>query len=138
MRWIEQLALFWLSDPVSRVWAPASPSPTSSPGLPHGAAQEVIDASAGFLLVSAVILLLLIVGVEVKIYHLRRKRDQEAAAIQASLSDALMLAPAGSVPGRGLPQAAVDLVPGEALRKGKGCRVENRIPMDAATLRRGA
>jgi len=163
MRWIEKVAQFGLSNTVSRVWAQAYQDPASSTGLPHEAAQGVVDASAAFLLVSAVILFMLIVGVGVKIYDLRQKRDQEAAAIQASLSDALMGEPtlsrfpltptvriplwlgrpvmvevADSVPERGLRQAVVDLVLREALRTGKGCRVENRISVDAALLRRAA
>jgi hypothetical protein len=164
MRWIEQLALFGPSGPVSSVWAQASPHPASSPGFAQQAAPDVIDdAGAGFLLVSAVILFLLIVGVGVKIYDLRQKRDHEAAAIQVSLSDALMDEPtlsrfpltprvriplwrgrpvmvevAGSVPEHGLRQAAVDLVLRGALRMGKGCRVENRISVDQAMLRGAA
>ena len=49
-----------------------------------------------------------------------------------------MVEVAGSVPERGLRQAAVDLVLREALRTGKGCRVENWISLDAAMLRRAA
>lgn len=53
MRRIEQRALFGLSDTVSRVRAQVSRNPPSSPGVPEGATQEVVDANAAFALVSA-------------------------------------------------------------------------------------
>jgi hypothetical protein len=112
--------------------------------------------------VSAIILLLLIVGVGVKLYDLKRKHEQDAAALQARISDALMVDPmlspfpltptvripmwqgpvmvevSGTVPGAGLRQAAVDLVLREALRTGRTCRLVDRISVDPRMLKHAA
>jgi len=127
------------------------------------AGPEVVDASTGFVLVSAVILLLLIVGIGVKLYDRAQKRDQDAAALQARISDALMTDPmlsrlpitatihislwngrpvmvevTGTAPRAGLRQAAVDLVLREALRTGKTARLVDRITVDPTMLRHAA
>jgi hypothetical protein len=113
--------------------------------------------------VFAVAILLLLVGAGVKIYDLKRRRDEDAVAIQARISDALMVEPslarfpltptvgiplwrrgpmmvevAGSVPLPELRQAAVDLVLREALRTGGTCNLKDRISVDPALLRRAA
>jgi len=113
--------------------------------------------------VSTVILLLLIVGIGVKLYDRKQKRDQEAAALQARISDALMSDPmlsrlpitatvrmplwngkpvmvevTGTAPRPGLRQAAVDLALRETLRTGKTCRIEDRVSVDPAMLRHAA
>ena len=131
--------------------------------VPQEARPDAIDASTGFVLVSTVILLLLIVGIGVKLYDLTQKRDQDAAALQARISDALMVDPmlspfpltptariplwngrpvlvevSGSVPGPELRQAAVDLVLREALRTGRTCRLVDRISVDPGLLRHAA
>jgi hypothetical protein len=117
---------------------------------------------ARFVLFAVVILLLLVVA-GVKIYDLKRRRDEDAVAIQARISDALMVEPslarfpltptvriplwrgrpmmvevAGSVPLPELRQAAVDLVLREALRTGGTCSLKDRISVDPALLRRAA
>ena len=72
-------------------------------------------AVAGFLVVLA---LLVIVGVAVKMYDRKRKRDAEAVHLQAQISDALMrepalaglvLTPTASVPTWGSGPAVVDI-----------------------------
>lgn len=178
MNWILQLTFFGLTSTVGRAWAQAPSSPPGIPApadlpagpslppvtsVPHVTGSEAVDASTGFVLVSAVILLLLIVGIGVKLYDRAQKRDQEAAALQARISDALMSDPmlsrlpitatvqmplwngkpvmvdvTGTVPRAGLRQAAVDLVLREALRSGKTCRLEDRISVDPAMLRHAA
>ena len=178
MNWIQQLTFFGLTSTVGRAWAQASSSPPGIPapadlpagpslppvtGVPHVTGSEAVDASTGFVLVSAVILLLLIVGIGVKLYDRAQKRDQEAAALQARISDALMTDPmlsrhpitatvhmplwngrpvmvdvTGTVPRSGLRQAAVDLVLREALRTGKTCRLVDGISVDPAMLRHAA
>jgi hypothetical protein len=169
MNWIQRLALWGLglASTVSLAWAQAaSPGPSNAaplPGVLPGARPDVIDASTSFVLVSAVVILLLIVGVGVKAYDLKRKREQDAAALQARISDALMVDPllspfpitptvripvwsgkpvmlevSGTVPGAGLRQAAVDLVLREALRSGRTCRLVDRISVDPGMIKRAA
>ena len=160
MNWTQRLALFGmaLTGTGGLAWAQAR-----APGVPADARPDVIDASTGFVLVSAIILLLLLVGVGVKLYDLKRKREQDAAALQARISDALMVDPvlspfpltptvriplwggkpvmievSGVVPGAGLRQAAVDLTLREALRHGRTCRLVDRIAVDPAMVKRAA
>ncbi len=164
MNWILRFAVIGLTSTVGRAWAQApSTPPPYSPGVPPVAGPEVVDASTGFVLVSAVILLLLIVGIGVKLYDRAQKRDQDAAALQARISDALMTDPmlsrlpitatihislwngrpvmvevTGTAPRAGLRQAAVDLVLREALRTGKTARLVDRITVDPTMLRHAA
>lgn len=168
MNWIPRLTFFGLMSTAGRAWAQASSTPAGATpppvtGVPRVAGSEVVDASTGLVLVSAVILLLLMVGIGVKLYDRARKRDQDAAALQARISDALMVDPmlsrlpvtatvriplwsgrpvmaevSGTVPRAGLRQAAVDLVLREALRTGKTCRLVDRISVDPAMLSHAA
>ena len=162
MNWIQRLALFGmaLTGTGGLAWAQAQ-APT--PGVPADARHDVIDVGTGFVLVSAIILLLLLVGVGVKLYDLKRKRERDAAALQARMSDALMVDPilspfpltptvriplwggkpvmievSGVVPGAGLRQAAVDLALREALRHGRTCRLVDRIAVDPSMVKRAA
>jgi hypothetical protein len=160
---ILQSALFELWRLVSRVGVQAPWTPGSPPGLPQGPAPEAVDASGGLVLVSAVVVLLLLVGAGVKFYDLRQKREQQAAVIQSSISDALMNEPAlfrfpitptvriplwrgspievtvaGSVPEQGLRQIAMNLVHQQALKTGKDYHVDDRISVDKVQLRRAA
>jgi hypothetical protein len=165
MNWVQRLTLsgIGLTSTAGLAWAQAPSSPSPLPVLPQDARPDVTDASTGFVLVSAVILLLLIVGIGIKLYDLKQKRDRDAAVLQARISDALMTDPmlspfpltptaripvwngrpvmvevSGAVPGAGLRQAAVDLVLREALRTGKTCRLVDRISVDPGMLRRAA
>jgi hypothetical protein len=111
------------------------------------AGSDVVDASTGLVLVSAVILLLFMVGIGVKLYDRARKRD--ALMVDPMLSRLpvtatvripmwngrpVMAEVSGTVPRAGLRQAAVDLVLREALRTGKTCRLVDRISVDPAML----
>jgi hypothetical protein len=96
-------------------------------------------------------------------FGLMNTGDQDAAALQARISDALMVDPmlsrlpltatvriplwngrpvmvevSGTTPRAGLRQAAVDLVLREALRAGKSCRLVDRISVDPAMLSHAA
>ncbi len=111
----------------------------------------------------AVVLVLLIVGVAGKLYDRSRKREDEAVALQARLSDALMLEPsltavsltptvrmprwrrgpmmielAGLVPRPALRQAAVNLILREVASTGKSCCLQDRIAIAPARLGRAA
>ena len=69
-------------------WA-QTPTPPVTPATPGAgpAAQGGGMAAAGFLVVIG---LLLLVGIAVKLYDRKRKRDAEAVHLQAQVSDALM------------------------------------------------
>lgn len=73
--------------PAALAWAQAPPSPiTPSAG---GAASSGGEAGT-VAVVLIVVALLIIVGVGVKTYDLRRKRETEAVHLQARISDALL------------------------------------------------
>jgi hypothetical protein len=87
------IALFLaaLVGPVTLAWAQAVPPPappsasTSSP--PAGEASSAAGATA---VVVVIVGLLVLVGVAVKVYDLKRKRESEAVHLQAQVSDALL------------------------------------------------
>jgi len=137
-------------------WAQVSPTPAPMPS------PEMTSGSGAFMVAALVVVLLIAVGVMVKLYDLRRKREDEAVALQARLSDALLAEPSlsslplvptvripmrgspvtveivGAVPRPELRQAAVDLVVREAARSVKSYRVDARISIDPMMQRRAA
>jgi len=137
-------------------WAQVNPTPAPMPS------PEMTNGSGAFMVAALVVVLLIAVGVMVKLYDLRRKREDEAVALQARLSDALLadpslsslpLVPTVRIPMRGSPvtveivgtvprpefrQAAVDLVVREAARSVKSYRVDARISIDSNMQRRAA
>jgi hypothetical protein len=137
-------------------WAQVSPTPAPMPS------PEMTSGSGAFMVAALVVVLLVAVGVMVKLYDLRRKREDEAVALQARLSDALLAEPSlsslplvptvripmrgspvtieivGTVPRAELRQAAVDLVVREAARSVKSYRVDARISIDSMMQRRAA
>jgi len=145
-----------LSTTAAAAWAQVSPTPAPSPS------PEMTNGSGAFMVAALVVVLLIAVGVMVKLYDLRRKREDEAVALQARLSDALLaepflsslpLVPTVRIPMRGSPatieivgtvprpelrQAAVDLVVREAARSVKSYRVDARISIDPMMQRRAA
>ena len=147
-----------LSTTAAAAWAKVSPTPAPSP-LPS---PEMTNGSGAFMVAAFVVALLIAVGVMVKLYDLRRKREDEAVALQARLSDALLaepslsalpLVPTVHIPMRGSPvtveivgtvprpefrQAAIDLVVREAARSVKSYRVDARISIDPMMQRRAA
>ena len=151
-----------LSMTAAAAWAQVSPTPAPSPGPSPGPSPEVTNGSGAFVVAALVVVLLIAVGVMVKLYDLRRKREDEAVALQARTSDALLaepflssfpLVPTVRIPLRGSPvtieivgrvprpelrHAAVDLVVREAARSVKSYRVDARISIDPMMERRAA
>jgi len=145
-----------LSTTAAAAWAQVSPTPAPSPS------PEMTNGSGAFMVAALVVVLLIAVGVMVKLYDLRRKREDEAVALQARLSDALLAEPSlsslplvptvripmrgspvtveivGAVPRPELRQAALDLVVREAARSVKSYRVDARISIDPMMQRRAA
>lgn len=144
------------------VWARLSPGPTLFPAMAPGSSPE-LGAGSGVMAFVAVVLVLLIVGVAVKLYDRSRKREDEAVALQAKLSDTLMLEPslaglsltptvrmplwrrgpmmielAGLVPRPALRQTAINLVLREVASTDKSCCLQDRIVVTPARLGRAA
>ena len=81
-------ATLMASPAVGSAWAqaPAAPLPTTPPAT--GSAPE---GSGGFVAAAIVIVaLLVVIGVIVKLFDLKRKRSAEAVQLQAQISDALL------------------------------------------------
>jgi len=130
--------------------------------VPPTPTPDIANGSGAYIVAALVVVLLIAVGVMVKLYDLRRKREDEAVALQARLSDALLAEPSlaslplvptvhipmrgspvtielvGSVPRPELRQAAVDLVVREAARSAKSYRMDARISIDPVMERRAA
>jgi len=143
--------LFLLVAVVEVAWTQAtSPAPDSDPGY-------------GLLALVFVIALLVMVGAVVKLYDMKRKREDEAVAIQARLSDTLLTEPtlallpvtptvrrplgwhaqavitlAGTVPTRALRDAVLQLVNREAASLTDSYRIEDRLLVDPRVSRRAA
>jgi hypothetical protein len=111
------------------------------------------------IVVATMLFLLVLLGVAVKLYDLKRKREDEAIAAQARVSDALLmdatlaglpLTPTahlplwrgtplvveitGAVPRPELGEAAVDVARREIGRSRSDFQIENRIAVDPAAL----
>jgi len=113
------------------------------------------DWGNGVAIVAVILLLLIAIGVAVKLYDVKRRRAEENAALQSSLSDALLLersivglpvapfvsqsvwphssvviAVRGSVPTQELRDAVMQLVEREAFRRHPGARAEDQLQVD--------
>jgi len=144
------------SIPTAPVLALASTTvPPSAPAAPNAAAGAVV---------AVVILgLLVLIGVAVKLVDLKRKHEDEAAALQARVTDALMMDRAlsglaltpvvqvplrrnalatvsirGIVPAPELRESALQLVMRTMEQSGTSCRVEDHILVDPLVSRRAA
>jgi len=152
------------SDPDPRLWAQQSLGPVSFAAMAPGSPPAADAVDAGLMPVVAVVaLLVLIVWSAVKFYDRSRKREEEAVALQARISDALMVEPSlsalpltptvrmplsrrgpvmielsGSVPRPALRQAAIDVVLREVESTGRGCALQDRIAVTSARLGRAA
>jgi hypothetical protein len=73
-------------------WAQA-PVPPATPIVPPPSAGATVEGSGWIMASILVIGLLVVVGVLVKLFDLRRKREAEAVHIQAQISDALLRDP---------------------------------------------
>src|SRR5712692_7623685 len=74
----------------ARAWAQTAPSPAMSPPAPPPAADGGSTAIAAVLVVLG---LLVIIGLAVKLFDLKRKRESEGVQLQAQVSDALLREP---------------------------------------------
>ena len=114
-------------------------------------------------IISLVIISVLILGVLVKIWDLKRKRENEAVIVQSQISDALLREPAlfslaitptarvplwrgspvtvevaGQVPSDDLREAALRTIEREASRLRSDLRIESRIGVVPTMARRSA
>ena len=113
--------------------------------------------------VAAMLSVVILLGIAVKLHDLKRKREEEAVAAQARVSDALLMDAAlaglpltptahvplwkgtplvveitGAVPRPELRTAAVDVATREISRSRSDFQVEDRIKVDPALLTRAA
>ena len=133
--------------------APAAPLPA-----PPSTTAPAATSSGGYVAVTLVILaLLVVIGIAVKLFDLKRKRSAEAVHLQAQISDALLReqnvfrlpvtptahipflkgTPAvveisGEVPSSELKDTVLRLVKSEASRIRDDVRVEDRLAVRAA------
>jgi hypothetical protein len=115
------------------------------------------------IVVLAMLALVVLLGIAVKLYDLKRKREEEAVAAQARISDALLMDSAlsglpltptahvplwsgtpltleirGAVPRSELREAAVDVARREMARSRPDFRIEDRIAVDPTVFSRAA
>src|SRR3989441_11211962 len=74
----------------SHAWAQTTPNPVMPPATPQPAAE---GGGAAIAAIGLVVGLLVIIGVVVKVFDLKQKRESEAVQLQAQLSDALLREP---------------------------------------------
>jgi hypothetical protein len=142
--------LFVLLAVVEVAWTQA----TSPPPPPEN------GAGSGLFAFVFVLGLLTVTGIAVKLYDMRRKRENEGVALQARLSDALLTEPSlahlpitptvhvsswpgaqavitltGTVPTPALHEAVLRLVTREATFPRGGYRIEDRLFVDTLMLR---
>jgi hypothetical protein len=135
----------------AQIPTPSAPIPPAAPGSTQGAV----------VVVAAVIVLLLVVGLAVKLYDVKRKREDEGAVLQARLSDAVLQDPrlsgmsvvatvhmplwrgappvielSGTVSRPDARETALELVAREL--KGAPATIEDRIVVDPLIVRRVA
>jgi hypothetical protein len=150
--WISRLtcALGVLAGPTA-AWAQSPPGSLASPvPAPPEAAQ---GGALGIVLL--IVGLLVVVGISVKLYDYKRKRDEQGLVLQARLSDALLLdsslaglpvvatvttplwgrslsnvTVSGTVPSAELRDAALRIVKREVTRFPDGARIEDRVVVD--------
>ena len=111
------------------------------------------------IVVAAMLALVVLLGIAVKLYDLKRKREEEAVAAQARISDALLMDAAlsglpltptarvplwsgtpltleikGAVPKTELREAAVSVATREMARSRDDFRIEDRISVDPSAF----
>jgi hypothetical protein len=82
------VALVLTGAMVGPVWAQTPPAPPISPSAPATGGANALA------IIGVLAVLLLLLGVTVKLFDLRRKRESEAVQLQAQVSDALLRDPA--------------------------------------------
>jgi hypothetical protein len=115
------------------------------------------------IVVALILVLIVLFAVGVKLHDLKRRREEEAVAVQARVSDALLMDPAlsalpltptahvplwkgtpvtvsvtGAVPRPELREAALALVRQEVARSRPDLEIEDRISVDPAVLSHAA
>ena len=137
-----------------QAWA-QTPTAPSAPSAAPGAAAS---GSGGYVAATVVIIaLLVVIGVVVKLFDLKRKRSAEAVHLQAQISDALLreqnvfrlpvtptahvpflsgspavIEVSGEVPSSEIKETVLRLVQNEASRIRDDVRVEDRLAVKAA------
>jgi hypothetical protein len=137
----------------SLAWAQtAAPSPSPAMPVAPPPAAGATGAGGGAVLVGVLIALFVIIGVAVKMYDWKRKRDEEAMYLQARIADALLLDPSlaalpvaatvhapfgrrspvrievtGQVPAPTLRDAVLNIVNAEASRSGLEFSVDEHL-----------
>jgi len=136
---------------------PADPSTSTMP------APGTSGAQAGVAAVVVLMAMLVIIVIPVKLYDLRRKREEEALSLEARISSALLADPClmgfpviasvhmplgrrstpvvkitGTVPTPELREAAIQLVKRELSGPGSSARTEDRIVVEPLMVKRVA
>ena len=138
-----------------QAWAQAPTAPSAPSAAPGAAAAS---GSGGYVAATIVIIaLLVVIGVVVKLFDLKRKRSAEAVHLQAQISDALLreqnvfrlpvtptahvpflsgspavIEVSGEVPSPEIKETVLRLVQNEASRIRDDVRVEDRLAVKAA------
>ena len=138
--------LFLIALPPVEAWAQTAPTPPSTGSPTDWGGASVVAV------VLVIVTALIIVGIGVKLYDLRRKRKSEAVQLQAQISDALMreqslfsvpimataraplwrrspatIEVAGQVPSQQARDMALRIVRAEAARIRSDFQIEDRI-----------
>jgi hypothetical protein len=142
-------------------WAQSVVGPQVPGSAPSEAAQSGVVTTA--VVVASLLGVLVVLGALIKMLDLKRKRDTEAVAVQARISDAVLRDPrlfnlpitptahvplwkgtpvivevTGQVPSEDLRQAAIHLIEREASQLGPEVRIESKIGIEPTLTRRSA
>lgn len=139
-----------------RAWAQSGPGPA----MPPSATTAQGEAGGGTAIAAVVVILslLVVIGLAVKLFDLKRKRESETVQLQAQVSDALLREPAlaglpltptahvpmwtgtpatievtGQVPTPEVKETALRLVRDEAVRIRSDVKIEDRLSVIPST-----
>jgi hypothetical protein len=144
----------FVRDAAAQATPPAA-TPAPPPAVPAG------DSSGILMALALMGVLLVIVGIGVKVWDAKRKREAEAVHLQSQISDALLreqdffglaitptvhaplrknaafrIEVTGQTPSAAVHDAAVRVVRDEATRMGRDFEIEDRIEITPAAVRR--
>jgi hypothetical protein len=145
---------------LSLLAAPALAVPAQAQTSTPGAGSNMSGALLGAV---GLIALVVVIGVAVKLFDRRRRRAEEAAALESRISDALLMEPAlarlpiaatvrrgfssgspvtidlhGTVPSTELRDLALDMVRREAAKSGGSFNIEDRLAVDPMMVEHAA
>ncbi len=148
-------AAYRVAPLLSVLAVPVGASAQSTGRAPANSTSSSASWGEGVAILAVVLVLLIGIGVAVKLYDVKRRRVEETAALQAFVSEALMLdrtvtglpiaafvsrslwprspvviSVRGSVPTPELRNVVMRLVEGEAFRRQPGALVEDRLMVD--------